>query len=69
MEKFAPVTRIAFRYLAMYVALKGFLPEDLAMEISKDPDFMALFNMGVGAVIGLVNEGWYFLAKKYGWNT
>lgn len=65
----APITRIVLRYLAMYVALRGFLPEDVAKAISEDPQFIELVNMGIGLAIAAINEGWYALAKKYGWNT
>lgn len=65
----APLTRIVLRYVAMYVALKGFLPEDLATALSQDPDVLQLFNLAVGVAIGAINETWYALAKKYGWNT
>lgn len=67
--KFAPLTRILLRYLAMYIALKGFLPEDLAVAIAEDPDILAIFNIAVGAALAGVNEAWYALAKKYNWAT
>lgn len=57
--------RIALRYLAGYLVLKGILPEELANAIANDPELA----VAIGVAIGVVVEGAYALARKLGWKT
>jgi hypothetical protein len=57
--------RIALRYLAGYLVLKGILPEDMADAIANDPELA----LAIGVAIGIVVEGAYALARKLGWKT
>jgi hypothetical protein len=57
--------RIALRYLAGYLVLKGIVPEDVADMIAHDPELTAAIGVAIGAAV----EGAYGLAKKLGWRT
>lgn len=59
------ITRIALRYLAGYLVLKGILPQDLADTIAADPELAAL----VGGAIMVAVESFYAVAKRMGWKT
>lgn len=55
--------RIAVRYGAGYLVLKGLLSPEDGATFTTDPDVQML----VGAVAAALTEGWYMLARKYGW--
>jgi hypothetical protein len=57
--------RIALRYLAGYLVLKGILPQDIATMIEQDPELAG----AVGALIAIGVEGVYAFAKRMGWRT
>lgn len=57
--------RIALRYLAGYLVLKGLLPQDIATMIEQDPELAG----AVGALIAVAVEGAYALARRWGWRT
>lgn len=57
--------RILLRYLAGYLVIRGFLPQDIADLIANDPELAGL----VGAGIAFAVEYAYRLAKKHGWKT
>lgn len=60
------IIRILLRYAGMALATKGFIG---AQELSGDPEFVALVEMGVGALMATGTEVWYALAKRFGWRT
>jgi hypothetical protein len=55
--------RILLRYLVGYLIAKG-LPEDVVHMIATDPETVAMIEVGAGAAI---IEGWYGLARRFGW--
>lgn len=57
--------RIALRYLAGYLVLKGIVPEDMADIIAHDPELAAAIGVAIGAAV----EGAYAFAKRMGWRT
>lgn len=59
----SPLVRILLRYGAAFLVAKGWLTADDATSFVTDPDVEML----VGAAIGALVEGWYVLARKYGW--
>lgn len=59
----APYIRIALRYLAGYLVFKNLIPAEWAEMIANDPDIVA----GIGVVLALVVEGFYVMAKRFGW--
>lgn len=59
------VVRIALRYLAMFLAAKGyFSPEDGNM-LADDPDLAMVIEIGAGFAIGVLTEWWFWLAEKW----
>jgi hypothetical protein len=63
------VARIALRWFAAVLVTYGYLTSDLGEMLGGDEDVAAVFEMIVGALLGFIAEGWYYLAKRYGWPT
>lgn len=64
-----PIARILLRVLAGILIGKGwFAPED-ANSLISDPEVAALAEMAVGGAIWAATEGYYYLAKRWGWAT
>lgn len=61
--------RILLRYLAMFLVAKGFFSPELGDLFASDPDILSIAQVVVGLVAGLVAEGWYVIAKRFGWRT
>jgi hypothetical protein len=55
------IARIVLRYI-----VGAFLGMEIGQELAGDPDIVMLAALGVGFAL---NEGWYFLAKRFGWST
>lgn len=62
----APFIRIALRYLGGYLVARGFLAQSEA-GLFNDPELVASLSYGGAALCALIGEGWYALAKKWGW--
>ncbi|MBA8906790.1 hypothetical protein [Aminobacter ciceronei] len=60
----AVIVRIGLRYGAGYLVLKGMLSAEDGANFATDPDIQML----VGAGLGVVAEGWYWAARKFGWS-
>ena len=58
--------RIALRIIAGFLAGKGFTE---ATELANDAEFVGLVEMGLSGLLLAVSEGWYYLAKRFGWKT
>ncbi len=61
--------RIALRYGVGALVAHGILSGSLGNIISTDPDVAMLAEVIVGGLLGAISEGYYALAKKYGWPT
>lgn len=62
-----PISRIILRYIVgLLVAKAIFSPEDGNILVS-DPEIAQMVELGVGVVVGAVTEGWYALARRWGW--
>lgn len=55
---FTPFIRIALRVLAGYLIGKG---------VSEDTASILYSDATIGAVVLLISEGWYMLARRFGW--
>ena len=65
----APLIRIVLRYITLPLLLAGWiLPEEQA-ELIADPEIVFWITQALGAAAPAVAEGWYFLAKWFGWKT
>lgn len=63
----AVVARIVLRYVAGALVIKGLIPEDTGTQIASDADLLGILETGLGLGIGALTEGWYYLARKFGW--
>ena len=64
-----PLTRVLLRYGVGALVTHGLLSGSLGHMISNDPDVAMLAEVLVGGVVSFIVEGYYVLAKKYGWPT
>ncbi len=62
------IIRILLRYMSAALIAKGFLSPDLGGFITTDPDVVSAIEVGVGLSVGLIAEGWYVLARRFGWS-
>lgn len=61
----AAFARIILRYGAGFLAASGWLDRDTSNMLAVDPDIQLALAGGLLAL----SEGWYWLAKKFGWTT
>ena len=60
----APVVRIILRY-----GVGALLGWEAANALAADPDVVAVMTAGLAIVVGALVEGYYALARRYGWPT
>lgn len=59
-----PFIRIALRY-----GVGGLIGFEVGNQLASDPDVLAVTTVAATALVGLVTEGFYILAKRLGWRT
>lgn len=59
-----PWVRIAIRY-----GVGGIIGYQVADQLASDPDIVAVATVTATAAVGLITEGAYLLAKRWGWRT
>lgn len=59
-----PYVRIILRY-----AVGAVIGYQIGDQLASDPDVVAVATAGAAAVVGVVTEGVYALAKRLGWRT
>lgn len=64
----AVVARIALRYVAAALIAKGLLAPEMGAQITNDPDLAAALQVILGLLSAGAAEGWYYLARKFGWS-
>lgn len=62
------IVRIALRYLAGALVAVGLSDAD-AQFLAGDPAVVSGITLAAGAVVAAVSEGWFTLAKRFGWQT
>lgn len=60
-----PIIRILARVVAGFLIGAGWFTSDAADSIFNDPAFDA----AVGAILWAATEGFYYIAKRFGWAT
>jgi hypothetical protein len=65
----APLARIILRYGVGFLMGYGVVSSDIGSMLSEDEQLAGLIEIALGAVLGMVTEGWYYIAKRYGWST
>ena len=65
-DSLSPVIRIILRYLGGFLIHAGFASDPSTFA---DPDLIqAICYIAAGGCF-FISEGWYFLARKWGWNV
>ena len=62
----APLARILLRYLGGALISAGFA---ISPNTLTDPDLVQVLCFLIGGLCTALSEGFYFLARKRGWNT
>lgn len=65
----AVLVRIFLRYLAGALVAKGMVSPDLGNYVFADPEIASWVEVGAGIALGGAVEGFYSLAKRFGWST
>ena len=61
------LARIVLRYLAAALVTRGLVSADIGATLSGDADLMSLLEPALGVAIAAAAEGWYMLARRFGW--
>lgn len=59
--------RIGLRYAAGALVAKGLLAPEIGAQLTGDVDLQQVMEIGAGVAAGIASEGFYFLARKFGW--
>ncbi len=60
----APFIRILLRY-----GVGGLIGFEVGSQLASDPDVLAVTTVVITTLVGITTEGFYYLAKKWGWRT
>lgn len=63
----APVIRILLRYATAPLLYYGLINEGEASDLIADPEIAQWVSLAAGVVAPIAAEGWYWLAKRWGW--
>ncbi len=63
MDMIPVISRIILRYVSGALVAYGFIPHDAGADLAMDPDLAVL----IGAGLGMLTEGFYALARRFGW--
>lgn len=64
----APIIRIVLRYATFPLLYYGLINEGGASDIIADPEIAQWVSLAAGMVAPVLAEGWYALAKRWGWS-
>ena len=59
-----PLVRILLRY-----GVGGIIGYEVGARLASDADVVAVATVAATAAVGAATEGFYFLAKRWGWRT
>lgn len=62
-----PVVRIFLRYATAPLLYYGLINSNEASDLIADPQIAQWVSLAAGAVAPMIAEGWYALAKRWGW--
>lgn len=62
-----PFIRIGLRYATMPLLYFGIINPDEAADIISEPELVQYISLGLGMIAPTIAEGWYYLARKLGW--
>jgi hypothetical protein len=64
----APIARIILRYVVGILVARAIFTNEDGNALISDPEIAQMVELGVGVAIGAVTEGWYALARRWGWS-
>jgi len=64
-----PLARIVARYLIGAFVTYSLLTPEVGEELTSDPETQIVIELMIGGVLTAGVEGFYALAKRYGWAT
>lgn len=64
----APFIRIFLRYVTLPLLAMGLILPEEQQAIIADPDLVSYACAGLGFLAPLAAEGWYLLARRFGWS-
>ena len=64
----APIIRIFLRYMTAPLLYFGLINANEASDLIADPEIAQWVSLAAGAIAPFVAEGWYWLARKWGWS-
>lgn len=63
-----PIVRIVLRYATFPLLYFGLINENEASDVITDPQIAQWVSLLAGMAAPFLTEGWYYLAKRYGWS-
>lgn len=63
------IARLLLRYGIGALLAVGLLSPDLGGQLQADRDVLQFVEISVGLIGPVIVEGFYFLARKFGWQT
>lgn len=63
------IARILLRYATFPLLAVGLILPEEQQNIIGDPDIVGWVSTALGMLAPVVAEGWYWLAKRWGWKT
>lgn len=63
----APLIRILLRYATAPLLYFGLINANEAGDLIADPEIAQWVSLGAGIAAPIITEGWYWLAKRFGW--
>jgi len=65
----APIVRILLRYATGPLLLIGLILPEEQQSIISDPEIVGWVSTGLGILAPIIAEGWYWLAREFGWKV
>jgi len=63
----APIIRIFLRYATFPLLYFGLINQNEASDLIADPEIAQWISLAAGFVAPIAAEGWYWMAKRFGW--
>lgn len=65
----APIVRILLRYVTLPLLAIGLILPEEQQAIIADPEIVGWVSTALGLASPILAEGWYSIAKRFGWRT
>lgn len=64
----APLIRIFLRYATFPLLYFGLITEHEAADLIAEPEIAQWVSLGLGMIAPVISEGWWWLARRFGWD-